>query len=119
MFILLLEWPSNLTIENETNYNTIIGIENKILQLSCNVESGIPPETIIWRRHGLILQIGGPQRNVYELIPNKRDHNSNLTCEVMTVSTKKPLTKTVRLEIKCKSFMYINFLQYQKLTNYK
>ncbi|CAG2232730.1 OBCAM [Mytilus edulis] len=106
--LLLKKWPSNLTIENETDYNTIIGIENKILQLSCNVEGGIPPETIIWRRHGLILQIGGPQRNVYELIPNRGDHNSYLTCEVMTVLTKKSLTKTVRLEIKYKPKVFIS-----------
>lgn len=93
-----------MNIDNETDNHTIIGIEHKLLQLSCNVVSGIPPEIIIWKRDGIILKIGGPLRNVYEFYPERTDNNLNLTCEVINELTKKPLTQTVRLEIKCNSF---------------
>lgn len=88
-----------MTIEDETDNHTIIGIEHKLLQLSCNVESGIPPEIIIWKMNGIILKMGGPIRNVYAFYPQRTDHNLNLTCEVINALTKKPLLKTVRLEI--------------------
>ncbi|CAC5379149.1 unnamed protein product [Mytilus coruscus] len=103
--------PSNLTIDNETHKDTVIGTEYQTLKLACNVESGIPPETIIWKRNRIALKIGGPKRNVYEFQLGRTDHNSNLTCEVTNNLMKIPLTKTVKLDIKYKPRVLISHEQ--------
>ncbi|VDI48726.1 Hypothetical predicted protein [Mytilus galloprovincialis] len=92
--------PSNLTIINETEKGTFIGNENHLLTLDCNVESGRPPETIYWKKERTILKTGGPRRNFYTFRPGRSDHNTNLTCEVTNAVLDRPLTKTVRLDIK-------------------
>ncbi|CAC5379150.1 unnamed protein product [Mytilus coruscus] len=72
------------------------------MKLVCNVESGLPPETIWWKMNGKSLKKGGPRRIVYEFYPNRSVHYSNLTCEVMNNVTEKPLSKSIRLDIKYK-----------------
>ncbi|CAC5394947.1 unnamed protein product [Mytilus coruscus] len=102
------ELPTNLTIDYETDENTIIGTEDELLKIACNVESGSPPETIYWKQNGRIQQIGGPRRNVFQFRTNRTVHNSTLTCEVVNDITDKPLIKTVRLDIKYKPIVLIN-----------
>lgn len=101
----LLALPSNLTIENKTDKDTIIGKEHHTVKLDCKVESGMPPETIIWKRDRESVKTGGPKRNVYEFQADRTYHNSNFTCEVTNNLTKMPLTKTVKLDIQC-NYMY-------------
>ncbi|CAC5361915.1 unnamed protein product [Mytilus coruscus] len=72
------------------------------MKLVCNVESGLPPETIWWKMNGKSLKKGGPRRIVYEFYPNRSVHYSNFTCEVMNNVTEKPLSKSIRLDIKYK-----------------
>ncbi|XP_052080729.1 hemicentin-1-like [Mytilus californianus] len=104
----LKKLPTNLTIDYETDENTIIGTEDELLKIACNVESGSPPETIYWKQNGRIQQIGGPRRNVFQFRTNRTVHNSTLTCEVVNDITNKPLIKTVRLDIKYKPIVLIN-----------
>lgn len=98
--------PYDLKIANETDKKTIIGTEHQILKLICNVESGIPPETITWKLNKRYLKRGGPKRNIYRFVPDRTHHNSNLTCEVTNSLTKMPITKTVQLDIKCTYTLY-------------
>lgn len=71
------------------------------MKLVCNVKSGLPPETILWKMNGSILKKGGPGRIVYQFNPNRTFHNLNVTCEIMNNVTEKPITKSIRLDIKC------------------
>ncbi|CAC5361919.1 DSCAM [Mytilus coruscus] len=104
----LKSMPTNITINNETEEETITGTENQKMKLVCNVESGLPPEKILWEMNGTILKIGGPRRIVYEFYPNRTIHHSNITCEVMNNVTEKPLTKSIRLDIKYKPEVLIS-----------
>lgn len=104
------ELPSNLTIDNETDEDTIIGIEDQILEIACNVESGSPPENISWILNGTVLYTGGPKRIIHKFRANRTDHNSKLTCEVTSNLTDAPLRKTVHLNIKCDWFSFLSNL---------
>ncbi|CAC5382476.1 CADM1 [Mytilus coruscus] len=97
----LRKLPSNLTIDNETDEDTIIGREDQLLKITCNVESGSLPATIFWQHNGTILKTGGPNRLMYEFRTNRTHHNSKFTCGVKSKLTDEPLTKTIRLNIKC------------------
>ncbi|CAC5412468.1 NCAM [Mytilus coruscus] len=100
--------PSNLTIDNETEEDTIIGREDQILKIACNVESGSPPSTILWKHNGTILKTGGPKRIIYEFRTDRTHHNAKFTCEVISNLTDEHLIKTIRLDIKYRPKVLIN-----------
>lgn len=103
--------PSKLKILNITDDDTVVGEENHLMNLSCSVDSGKPPETLTWRRDRSIVKQGGPSKIVYSFIPAKTDYNSTFTCEAKNADMKKPLTKSIHINIKCKktTFIFVDF----------
>ncbi|CAC5382477.1 unnamed protein product [Mytilus coruscus] len=105
----LKKLPSNLTIDNDTDEDTIIGREDQILKIACNVESGRPPATMFWKHNGTVLKTGGPHRIIYEFRTDRTHHHSKFTCEVISNLTDEPLIKTIQLDIKYRPKVKINY----------
>ncbi|CAC5411923.1 unnamed protein product [Mytilus coruscus] len=100
--------PSKLKIVNVTHDNTVNGKENCPLNLVCLVERGIPPEVLRWKKNRISIRQGGPSKLVYTFTPNKADDQSVYTCEAQNPDMKRPLTKSIQLNIKYKPFHITN-----------
>lgn len=91
--------PKNITILGMKR-NIVFAQNNHKLNLTCNVESGIPKETIIWTSNNKVLARGGPSSLTHMFTPIRKDHLKNFSCQVYTDSIS--IEKSVQLFLYCK-----------------
>lgn len=99
--------PSKLKIVNATHESTLKGKENCPLNLVCLVEKGKPPAVLKWKNNGILISQGESSKLVYTFTPNKSDDQSVYTCEAQNEDMKRPLTKSIQLNIKCEYTYFI------------
>lgn len=93
--------PNDIKIINSKK-GILEGEENKLLNLTCTVNSGTPFETITWYNMSFPIKSGGPGTLSLMAIPTRKNHNEQYTCKVDSYSLINPLEETITLDIKCK-----------------
>lgn len=99
------EVPSNIRwLSGVTNYNGSndkICIVQKTCNVTCIVDSGMPPEVLLISDDKHLYAVGGPGMLVYTFIPTKLDHLKEFVC-MTNISTKHfQLESRIKLNIQC------------------
>lgn len=90
------------------------------MNLTCDVESGKPPELMEWKKKNVVVATGGPASLTYTFIPNVTNHLQSLRCIAFNNVTRITLTKRVTLHLYCELFIYrLNILVNCKIKLYK
>ena len=97
------ESPKNIEVQNETEEGIIQATAGHPITMNCSVNSGIPKETIVWKYNNTIVAIGGPAFLSYTFTPTRKDHLKNLTCSASNSNFSHAITKTIQLNVQCKS----------------
>ncbi|CAC5383203.1 unnamed protein product [Mytilus coruscus] len=99
--------PKNVKILHSEN-GVIKGEEGKVLNLTCSVESGIPPETITWYNVSSRLKYGGQGNLTIRIKTTKFHHTKMYSCKIEADTLLTPIQKNITLDIKYKPFVYFN-----------
>lgn len=78
------------------------GIEGQQMTLTCNVNSGIPKETMFWIKEGKEVSSGGPGRLEYTFVPEREDNFQNYTCTANNTLHSTVLLENIQLRLTCK-----------------
>lgn len=100
MVIFLVVKPKNVKILRSKD-EVIKGEEGNLLNLTCSVESGIPPETITWFNSSSPVKSGGPSVLTISIIPTRHHHHEQFSCKVEADSLLTPIQMNITLDIKC------------------
>ncbi|XP_063418514.1 neural cell adhesion molecule 2-like [Mytilus trossulus] len=99
--------PKNVEVLHSEN-GFIDVEEGKFLNLTCSVQSGIPPETITWFNRSSPVKSGGPGNLTISFITQKNHHNNQFSCKVEADSLLIPIYKNITIDIKYKP--YVKFI---------
>lgn len=95
------EPPRNISILGISKDSIVYGIVDKQMTLTCDVESGKPPELMQWMNRNAVVATGGPASLTYTFIPNVSNHLQSLRCIAFNNVTRITLTKRVTLHLYC------------------
>ncbi|CAC5393264.1 NEGR1 [Mytilus coruscus] len=99
--------PVNVKVLH-SDKGVIEGEEDKLLNLTCNVQSGIPPEIIKWYNMSSLIKSGGPGVLTISFKTKRYHHNKQYSCKVEADSLLTPKQENITLNIKYKPYVYIN-----------
>ncbi|CAC5383226.1 unnamed protein product [Mytilus coruscus] len=98
--VLLQRPPTNLTIANATQNDTLQVVDGNMLQLVCSVKSGKPNEILQWITDRKVVQERGHNGTItYRLNASSSDHMKIFICSAMNEALDHPITKQVRLDV--------------------
>ncbi|CAG2245022.1 unnamed protein product [Mytilus edulis] len=109
VILLIKEAPWNITINNSNN-RVLKAEENRTLVLFCNVNYA-SMESIMWFNGSILLGVGGPMVFLFEIIPQRYDHNKTFTCAVNSSKVRPASNKSIMLDIQYKPVVTLNIDQ--------
>ncbi|CAC5370244.1 CNTN4 [Mytilus coruscus] len=91
------EPPTNISIYGHNSQCVVFGFVDQQVNLTCEVETGKPPELMQWEYEHEIVAIGGPVSLTYTFIPDVTHHLKAFKCIVTNNVTRTELTDKVML----------------------
>ncbi|CAC5425390.1 HMCN [Mytilus coruscus] len=89
--------PSNISIERSNKERIVFGIFNQQMNLTCDVETGKPPEMMRWEYENNTVTSGGPESLTYTFLSEYKHHLKTFMCIVFNNVTRTTLTAKVSL----------------------